>query len=77
MRTIVEMRPEHHDALLALAAQRGEKDLSDVLSEAIESYLENEAASRRAALLELQGMVDPADAEELRRKTAAIRGSWR
>ena len=42
MRTIVDIKPEHRDALLALAARRGQKGFSLVLAEAIEEYLDEE-----------------------------------
>ena len=79
MRTTVEIKPEHRTALLALAAQRGQKDFSAVLSEAIESYLmgAQERARQRETLLELAGSLSAEEAEELRQVTQAIRTSWR
>ena len=38
MRTTVDIKPEHRDALLEVAARRGEKSFSRVLAEAIEEY---------------------------------------
>jgi hypothetical protein len=79
MRTTVEMKPEHRSALLALAAGRGEKGFSAVLAEAIDEYLEGEAARRRRReeALALAGSLDPAEADELRAITQSLRESWR
>jgi hypothetical protein len=79
MRTTVEMKPEHRAALLALAAQRGLKGFSSVLEEAIEVYLEGQAArtERRRHLLSLAGSLPADEAAELRRTTRELRESWR
>lgn len=79
MRTTVEMKPEHRAALLALAARRGLKGFSPVLEEAIESFLKGESGreARRAELLSLAGAVTGEEADDLRRRTEAIRESWR
>ncbi len=79
MRTTVELKPEHRSALIALAAQRGNKGFSSVLEEAIESYLagEKERAQRRRELLSLAGSVSEPEAEELRESTHRMRESWR
>ena len=39
MRTTIEMKPEHRARLLELAANRGERGLSAVVSEALDLYL--------------------------------------
>ena len=79
MRTTVEIKPEHRSALLALAARRGYKGFSAVLEEAIEIYLANEAEreKRRSTFLSLAGTLPTPEAEELRRTTVDLRGSWR
>ena len=79
MRTTVEIKPEHRSALLALAAQRGQKGFSAILEEAIASYLAgaHERAKRRETLLALAGSLSAEEAEELRQTTQAIRKSWR
>lgn len=79
MRTTIEIKPEHRSALLALAARRGQKGFSAVVEEALEQYLEGEAARerRRSALRSLSGRLSAADAAELRGNTREIRESWR
>jgi len=79
MRTTVEMKTEHRSALLALAAQRGEKGFSSVLAEAIEEYLNGERKRdlRREVLLALKGSLSDAEAEELHNYTRELRQHWR
>ena len=79
MRTTVEIKPEHRSALLAIAARRGQKGFSDVLAEAIESYLAGEVERERKVqtLLSLAGSLSEEEAEELRRTTQELRKSWR
>jgi ATP phosphoribosyltransferase regulatory subunit HisZ len=78
MRTTVEIKPEHRDALLALAARRGHKRISTVLAEVIDTFLlgEVERENRRKTLLLLSGSLSRADGEKLRRATMDIRRSW-
>jgi hypothetical protein len=75
MRTIVELKPEHRSRLLAIAAKRGERGISGVLREAIELYLGEEAerGRRRRRALQLQGVLTPNEAADLRRRVAALR----
>jgi len=79
MRTTVEMKPEHRSALLALAARRGEKGFSSVLSEAIEEYLNEERTrvQRRKELLSLGGSLSAEEAKSLRRTVTSLRENWR
>ncbi len=79
MRTTVEMKPEHRSALLALAARRGQKGFSAVLEEAIDSYLESQAAreKRLQTFLSLGGSLSEDDAQDLRRTVRRLRESWR
>lgn len=79
MRTTVEIKPEHRSALLALAADRGDKGFSSVLAEAIEVYLEGKHARerQRQEFRSLRGSLSNEEAEELRAKTQALRGHWR
>jgi hypothetical protein len=79
MRTTVEMKPQHHSALLALAARRGEKGFSSVLAEAIEEYLNEERTrvQRRKEVLSLAGALSSDEAKTLRSTTKSLRESWR
>jgi hypothetical protein len=79
MRTTVEMKPEHRSALLALAADRGEKGFSSVLAEAIQAYLDGERdrAARRKEFRSLKGTLSAKEAGELLAVTRAIRENWR
>ena len=78
MRTTVDIKPEHRDALLAVAARRGEKSFSRVLAEAIEEYLNKERTrvQRRKELLSLAGSVSAEEARSPRRTAASLRGNW-
>jgi hypothetical protein len=79
MRTTVEMKAEHRSALLALAARRGEKGFSSVLSEAIEHYLDEERtrSARRKELLSARGALSAAEGNELRAVAKSLREHWR
>lgn len=79
MRTTVEMKREHRSALLALAADRGQKGFSSVLAEAIEEYLSGERAraERRKEFRSLAGSLSQEDGEELRHVVRATRENWR
>jgi metal-responsive CopG/Arc/MetJ family transcriptional regulator len=79
MRTTVEMKREHRSALLALAAERGEKGFSSVLAEAIDEYLDEEKkrSQRRRELLSLAGSISEGEARELRKSTEELRKHWR
>jgi len=79
MRTTIELKDEHRAKLLELAARRGEKGFSEVLSEAIETYLE--ALSRdeknRQAALRLRGSLGEVEADGLGQATRSLRDSGR
>jgi hypothetical protein len=79
MRTTVEMKPEHRSRLLAIAAGRGQKGFSNVLTEAIESYLKglSDREKRARHLLTLAGTLSGKEAADLRRETQATRARWR
>ena len=79
MRTTIEMKPEHRSALLALASRRGQKGFSEVVGEALESYLRGEAdrEKRRRTLRALAGSLSKTEADELRRTVRDLRESWR
>jgi predicted DNA-binding protein len=79
MRTTIEMKPEHRARLLQLAANRGQKGFSIVVTEALELYLDDQRgrthATRRA--LALKGSMKGAEAADLLARTAAVRANWR
>jgi hypothetical protein len=79
MRTTIEMKPEHRAKLLQLAAHRGAKGFSQLVSEALEAYLRAEAdreAQRKRAVL-LKGTMPAPEAKSLRDTAEALRRSWR
>src|SRR3989442_103222 len=55
MRTTIEMKPEHRAKLLELAARRGAKGFSQLVTEALDAYLrvevDREAQRKRTARL--------------------------
>ena len=79
MRTTIEMKTEHRAKLLEIAANRGEKGFSSVVSEAIDVYLglEAERNEQRRRALELKGALSPKEARSLRKEVESIRDSWR
>ncbi|HSS99562.1 MAG TPA: hypothetical protein VLK33_21150 [Terriglobales bacterium] len=79
MRTTVEMKPAHRKALLALAADRGEKGFSGVLADAIEVYLEGQDGREKQLekFRSLRGSLSDEEAEDLRARIRAIREHWR
>ncbi len=79
MRITIELKPEHRARLLALAACRGDKGISPVIAEAVETYLEGvtEKARVQRRAIKLRGTMPDAEAERLRRDTTASREFWR
>jgi len=77
MRTTIEIRDEHRAALLELAAKRGLKGFSPLVDEALEAYLNAGPEDRRRFVAGLRGALSSTEAEGLRRRTKAIRRSWR
>ncbi|HEV8130066.1 MAG TPA: hypothetical protein VGQ81_02350 [Acidobacteriota bacterium] len=79
MRTTIEMKDEHRAKLLELAARRGEKGFSSIVTEAIDKFLKEQAANAKQlqkALL-TRGKLSGKEANQLRAETAALRQSWR
>ncbi len=79
MRTTIEIKAEHRARLLEIAANRGQKGFSSVVSEAIDVYLGLEAQKekQRDRALELKGALSPKEAQNLRKEVESIRDSWR
>jgi len=79
MRTTIEMKPQHRARLLEIAARRGEKGFSSVVTEAIQAYLDDQARQDeiRKKALAAGGSLSHEEAEEMRKRIAAIRKLWR
>jgi len=79
MRTTVEIDDEHRARLLQLAARRGDKGFSRIVSEAIEQYLTafDRSEADRRKVLALRGALSLRQADRLRADTAQLRRSWR
>ena len=78
MRTTIELSQTHRAALLRLAAERGEKGFSRLVTEAVEAYLANLGLSdERADAQRLKGVLSEADAIELEKRVRAVRERWR
>jgi len=79
MRTTVEIDDEHRARLLQLAARRGDKGFSRIVSEAIEQYLTafDRSEADRRKVLALRGALSLRQADRLRADTALLRRSWR
>ena len=79
MRTTVELTEDQRAELLKLAAQRGIKGFSQLVQEAIDSYLESQAS--RATLIDaaiaMKGTLSNKSADEFEARTKSIRGHWR
>ncbi|MBI3817653.1 MAG: hypothetical protein HY286_03095 [Planctomycetes bacterium] len=79
MRTTIEITNEHRAKLLEIAALRGAKGFSGIVTEAIELYLAqntNEAGRRRVAN-KYRGWLTEKEASELKRHVEETRKSWR
>lgn len=79
MRTTIEIKAEHRARLLELAARKGEKGFSGLISEALEAYLDAQARAeeRRKQALALKGAIRRQEAEALRAAASSVRSSWR
>jgi hypothetical protein len=79
MGTTIEIKPEHRAKLLELAARRGAKGFSQLVGEALESYLLAEAdrEAHRKRALRLRGALPAREARTLRAAAEALRGTWR
>ena len=81
MRTTIEIDDELRARLLALAARRGQKGFSGIVSEAIERYLTEEEfreeERRKNAALQALGSLTDEEAESLEERTQRLRENWR
>ena len=76
---MVDLKPDQRVALETLAARRGQKGFSSIVSEAIEHFLssEQEKEQTKQELLALRGSISAIDADNLRKNTRRIRKLWR
>lgn len=79
MRTTIEMKPEHRARILELAAHRGEKGFSRVVSDALDLYLNTQSARTKSIhkALMLRGVLGESDAHDLLDQSRKIRAHWR
>ena len=79
MRTTIELSDAHRARLLALAAERGAKGFSELVREAIEYYLTENAArlDRVEAARRALGSLTDAEAESLEDSVRRSRATWR
>jgi metal-responsive CopG/Arc/MetJ family transcriptional regulator len=78
MRTTIEISDEMRAKLLALAARRGLRGYSEIVSEALSLYLERETQKERdlADILDLAGSLSNAEAEEAAQNIKEFRKRW-
>jgi len=79
MRTTVELTESQRAELLRIAAQRGMKGFSQLVQEAVDSYLEMQAsrATLIDAALAMKGALKNNSADEFEARTKTIRENWR
>jgi len=79
MRTTVELTEDQRAELLKIAAQRGMKGFSQIVQEAIDSYLESQASrvSLITAALGLKGALKSKSSDEFEERTKSTRENWR
>jgi len=79
MRTTIELTESQRAELLRIAAQRGMKGFSQLVQEAVDSYLERQASrtSLIDAALAMKGAFKNNSADEFEARTKAIRENWR
>lgn len=77
MRTTVEISDEQHRALSALAQQRGLRGFSQLVQEALDSYLRDLGETEIGVLLELEGTLGETEEADLRARIEAARTTWR
>ena len=73
MRTTVEIPDEQYVALRTMAAERGIRGFSPLISEAIELLLAHRDQERVDEALALAGILDEAEADELQAHVEEIR----
>ena len=78
MRTTVELTPEQHEGLTALATRRNIRGFSPLVQEAVDAYLTAHADEQIESLLALEGSISDEEAGELRARIDRLWSSeWR
>ena len=78
MRTTIELTPEQHEGLSALAVRRNLRGFSALVQEAVDAYLSAHADKHLEVLLALEGSVTDEEAGEIRERIADLWSSdWR
>lgn len=77
MRTTVEISDLQHQALSTLAQRRGLRGFSQLVQEAVDSYLADLGQDEVGALLALEGILDDREEQQLRSRIEATRATWR
>lgn len=81
MRTTIELDAAQLEKLKSLAAQRGEKGYSKIISEALSRYFrelsDEQRAERRRAIERLKGSISDEEAEHMHRVVRELRENWR
>lgn len=77
MRTTIEISDRQHQALSALAQRRGLRGFSQLVQEAVDSYLADLRQDEIGALLALEGILTDREETQLRSRIEATRATWR
>ena len=77
MRTTIDINPEQHEALSALARRRGVRGFSSIVEEALTAYLQDVSADEVDVLLGLEGSISDEEAVEIRSRIEDARTTWR
>jgi len=79
MRTTIELSNEQRSELLSLAARRGLKGFSQLIQEAVDSYLRQQSGRDEAirSAVALRGSLDRRAADRFEERVKELRRSWR
>jgi HPt (histidine-containing phosphotransfer) domain-containing protein len=79
MRTTIELTEEQRAELLKIAAQRGMKGFSQLVQEAVDSFLDSQSsrASLIDAALAMKGALKNKSSDDFEARTNSIRENWR
>lgn len=77
VRTTIEISDQQHRALSTLAQHRGLRGFSQLVQEALDSYLADLGQVEVGTLLALEGILDGQQEQEMRSRIEATRATWR